>query len=79
MWAAWQVKYRIAHIKRKPLIKANPQSCGTANCVVGENNTIITGYLDNIIANAATNNSAVMAQLLAKLDKLTTEVNTMQQ
>ena len=42
------------------------------------NTPVIEGYLDNL-ANAATNNSAVMAILLAKLDELTNKVNTMQQ
>ena len=77
-WPAWQLKYRLAHVERKRLLKANPLSFGTANSVSNEDTGTIIGYLDNM-ANAATNDSNIMASILAKLDALTVQVNKIKQ
>jgi uncharacterized coiled-coil protein SlyX len=72
------LKYRLAHVERKRLLKANPLSFGTANSVSNEDTSTIAGYLDNM-ANAATNDSNVMASILAKLDALTVQVDKIKQ
>ena len=75
-WPAWQVKYRLAHIERKRLLLANPNSFGGAstNSVIGTDTASIAGYLDNL-ALAATNDSNAMAQLTAQLDAITKRLN----
>ena len=77
-WPAWQVKYRLAHVECKRLLKANPLSFGTANSVTNDDTSTIAGYLDNL-ALAATNDSSVMASILAKLEALTVLVNIIKQ
>jgi hypothetical protein len=78
-WTAWQTKYREANIERLHLQRANPSSFGNAHHVTDaqRNHTAITAALDNI-ANEATNDSTVMASILAKLAALDTRLNNMQ-
>lgn len=76
-WAAWQVKYREAHLERKRLLLANPNSFGgAANNVITMDNSAIEGYLNNL-ANAATNDSAIMATLLAQIQALTARLDNL--
>jgi hypothetical protein len=79
-WVAWQTKYREANVERLLLIRANPNSFGTANNV---NDTQVTSdaiasALDNI-SNAATNDNTLISTLLAQLAEMTTRLDTMQQ
>jgi hypothetical protein len=78
-WAAWQTKYREAHLERKRLLKATPSGSfgGTANHVTNTTDTsAIEGYLDNL-ANAATNDNAVMTALIAQIQALTARLDNM--
>ena len=82
-WAAWQTKYRQAHIERKRLLLVNANSFGSAsNAMTIHNdsaaaNAAINSALDNI-ANAATNDSTVMASILAKLTAMDARITAIQ-
>ena len=70
-WAAWQVRYRAADIARNRLLKMNPLAFGAANHVADTitDNAAITMALDNI-ANAATNDSNLIARLNDRIKAL---------
>lgn len=76
-WAAWQVHFREANIAHNRLLKANPLAFGAANHVTESIDTAaITMALDNI-ANAATNNSNVIAALMARINALESRLSTL--
>ena len=70
-WVAWQAHYRLANIERDRILKSNPLAFGAANHVAdsGINSAAITMALDNI-ANAATNDSSLIATLMARIKAL---------
>lgn len=72
-WTAWQAHYREANIARTRLLKANPLAFRAANHVTDTSldTAAITLALDNI-ANAATNDSNVIATLMARIKALET-------
>jgi hypothetical protein len=78
-WVAWKAKYREANIERLRLQRANPNSFGNAHYVAEAplDHDAISSALDNI-ANAATNDSTVMASILAKLSALETRLDNLQ-
>ena len=78
-WVAWQAKYREANIERLRLQRANPNSFGNAHYVAEAplDHDAISLALDNI-ANAATNDSTVMASILAKLSALEIRLDNLQ-
>jgi hypothetical protein len=73
-WAAWQTKYREAHLERKRLLLANPGGFGGAAHNVSINMPAMEGYLSNM-TNAASINNASMATLLAQVQALTANNN----
>ena len=75
-WAAWQTKYREAHLERKRLLLANPGGFGGAAHNVNDS-PAMEGYFNNM-ANAASNNSASMATLLAQVQALTAKLDNLQ-
>lgn len=77
--SAWQTTYHEANIERLRLQRSNPSSFGNAHHVADaqRDHTAITAALDKI-ANAATNNSTVIANILAKFAALDTRLNNMQ-
>ena len=70
-WVAWQAHYRLANIERDRILKSNPLAFGAANHVAdsGINSAAITMALDNI-ANAATNDSSLIATLMTRIKAL---------
>ena len=70
-WVAWQAHYRLANIERDRILKSNPLAFGAANHVAdsGINSAAITMALDNI-ANAATNDSSLIATLMMRIKAL---------
>ena len=80
-WVDWQIKYHEANLECQRLLKANPHSLSAANNVNGTslqaNHAAIKAAITNI-ANAATNNSTLMAQIMAQLKALSTRMDTLQ-
>jgi hypothetical protein len=70
-WIAWQAHYRAANIARNRLLKLNPLAFGAANHVTdtGFDTAAITSALDSI-ANAATNDSNIIAGLITRIKAL---------
>ena len=70
-WVAWQSHFRLANIERDRILKANPLAFGAANHVADTSidNAAITLALDNI-ANAATNDSNLIATLMERIRAL---------
>jgi len=70
-WVAWQAHYRLANIERDRILKSNPLAFGAANHVadIGIDSAAITMALDNI-ANAATNDSSLIATLMTRIKAL---------
>ena len=70
-WVAWQAHYCLANIERDRILKSNPLAFGAANHVAdsGINSAAITMALDNI-ANAATNDSSLIATLMTRIKAL---------
>ena len=79
-WAAWQIKNRKANLECQRLLKANPNSFSVANNVNGNNlkadHAARKKSLTNI-ANAATNISTLMAQIMTQLTPLGTRMDTL--
>ena len=83
-WAAWQTKYREANVERLRLLRATTNAFGgTATGVptmVINNVTSTPSELTNAltqIANAATNDQALLASMVAQMAALTTRMDTM--
>jgi hypothetical protein len=72
-WPAWQAHFRAANIARNRLLKANPLAFGVANHAadMSFDTAAISSALDNI-ANAATNDSNIIATLMARIKALET-------